>query len=144
MTFSRFTDGRTDLIFDGLAEGHQASASDADGVSLIRWCDYYGDVSAIRFLLSQEETALHRAGVFGSRQAVQMLLDALANKEAKVQHGDSALGWASWYMRPAYILELLCYGDFHVNPAAVARSLDGGTHVWGNWMDRALDGVPRF
>lgn len=90
MTFSRFTDGRTDLIFDGLAEGHQASASDADGVSLIRWCDYYGDVSATRFLLSQGETALHRAGAFGSRQAVQMLLDAHANKEAKDQHGDSA------------------------------------------------------
>ena len=48
----RISDGRTDLVFDYLSEGHPASSKDPDGVSLIEWCAYYGDVSAIRFLLA--------------------------------------------------------------------------------------------
>ncbi|HEV7505235.1 MAG TPA: ankyrin repeat domain-containing protein [Thermoanaerobaculia bacterium] len=51
----RILDGRTDLVFDYLAEGHAASSKDGDGVSLIQWCAYYGDVSAIRFLLANGE-----------------------------------------------------------------------------------------
>ena len=45
-------DGRTDLIFVYLSDGHPATATDPDGVSLMQWCAYYGDVSAIRFLLA--------------------------------------------------------------------------------------------
>ena len=52
---TRIADGRTDLVFDYLAAGHPADTADAAGVSLLRWCAYYGDVSAIRFLLSQGE-----------------------------------------------------------------------------------------
>src|SRR5215471_17378234 len=52
----RIADGRTDLVFDYLGAGHAATSADADGVSLIKWCAYYGDVSAIRFLLSQGES----------------------------------------------------------------------------------------
>ena len=47
----RISNGRTDLVFDYLSEGHPATSIDADGTSLIRWCAYYGDVSAMRFLL---------------------------------------------------------------------------------------------
>jgi ankyrin repeat protein len=49
-------DGRTDLVFDYLAAGHAANSNDRDGVSLIQWCAYYGDVSAIKFLLSNGES----------------------------------------------------------------------------------------
>lgn len=52
----RIANGRTDLVFEYLAAGHAANSTDADGVSLIRHCAYYGDVSAIRFLLSQGES----------------------------------------------------------------------------------------
>lgn len=52
----RIADGRTDLVFDYLAEGHAASSTDEKGVSLIKWCAYYGDVSAIRFLLAHGES----------------------------------------------------------------------------------------
>ena len=45
-------DGRTDLVFEYLAEGHSADSADKDGVSLVQWCAYYGDVSAIKFLLA--------------------------------------------------------------------------------------------
>lgn len=53
---SRICAGRTDLVFDYVASGHAASSKDAGGVSLIQWCAYYGDVSAIRFLLANGET----------------------------------------------------------------------------------------
>jgi len=52
----RISDGRTDLVFDYLAEGHAATATDANGVSLMKWCAYHGDVSGIRFLLAKGES----------------------------------------------------------------------------------------
>ena len=50
--FDQITDGRTDLVFDYVAAGHAATSADEGGMSLIKWCAYYGDVSAIKFLLS--------------------------------------------------------------------------------------------
>lgn len=44
------------MVFEYVAAGHAATSTDADGVSLIQHCAYYGDVSAIRFLLSQGES----------------------------------------------------------------------------------------
>jgi len=52
----RIADGRTDLVFDYLSEGHAPNSGDRNGVSLIKWCAYYGDVSAIRFLLAHGES----------------------------------------------------------------------------------------
>lgn len=52
----RIADGRTDLVFDFIGAGNPAASSDGNGVSLIKWCGYYGDVSAIRFLLANGET----------------------------------------------------------------------------------------
>ena len=54
--FSEFVNGRTELVFDLIAAGCDAGRKDEDGVSLIQHCAYYGDVSAIRFLLSQGES----------------------------------------------------------------------------------------
>ncbi|MGC2694535.1 MAG: ankyrin repeat domain-containing protein [Candidatus Angelobacter sp.] len=52
----RIANGRTDLVFDYTAQGNAATAQDKNGVSLISWCAYYGDVSAIRFLLANQES----------------------------------------------------------------------------------------
>ncbi|MEE8169105.1 MAG: ankyrin repeat domain-containing protein, partial [Phycisphaerae bacterium] len=52
----RIADGRTDFVFDYLSEGQPANATDSNGVPLIKWCAYYGDVSAIRFLLANGES----------------------------------------------------------------------------------------
>jgi ankyrin repeat protein len=52
----QIADGRTDLVFEYLSAGHAATSADKGGVSLIQWCAYYGDVSAIRFLLSHGES----------------------------------------------------------------------------------------
>jgi len=51
----RIANGRTDLVFDFVGAGHPATFADKEGASLLSWCAYYGDVSAIRFLLSQGE-----------------------------------------------------------------------------------------
>ena len=52
----RIKDGRTDLVFEYLAAGHDATAADEHGTALINWCAYYGDVSAIRHLLANGES----------------------------------------------------------------------------------------
>jgi ankyrin repeat protein len=218
-------DGRTDLVFDYLAQGNAATSTDANGGSLLQWCAYYGDVSAIRFLLAngasleilgenldlngacfhghwrlcqflleqganpnhplpdtgecplhaalskanspqynlvvkvllahganpnvathpsvetgsfmrdcrtKGETPLHRAAAFCDEEAIQMLLDAGAVIDAKDQHGDSPLAWASWYLRPNAILRRLCDGNFRIhpqaNPGGMAAYLMGTPH----------------
>lgn len=217
-------DGRTDLVFEYLAEGHSPDSTDEADVSLLQWCAYYGDVSAIKFLLSKGasiaslgenlglngaafhghwrlcqfllergananhslpdtgetplhaalctsqrlarnlvlrvllaygadphhktkhnvetgdfmrdcrtkgETPLHRAAAFGDEEAIQLLLDAGAQIDAKDMNGDSPLGWASWYTRSAPILRLLCYGPFRIRPdygAGMAAHLLGEPH----------------
>lgn len=79
----RIADGRTDLVFDYLAEGHAANSRDRNGVSLIQWCAYYGDVSAIRFLLANGESLealgdnldLNVAAFHGHWQLCQFLIE---------------------------------------------------------------------
>ncbi len=80
-------DGRTDLVFEYLKQGHSADSSDKQGVSLLQWCAYYGDVSAIRFLLEHGETldtlgenlGLNGAVFHGHWQLCQYLLEQGAN-----------------------------------------------------------------
>lgn len=218
-------DGRTELVFDYLAQGHEVNSTDRAGVSLIQWCAYYGDVSAIRFLLAQGEslnslgenfdligacfhghwrlckfllergadvnrplsdtgetplhsalckannpasdlvlkvllahganpncvtknsfetgcfmrdcrtkgeTPLHRAAAFCDEEAIQLLLEAGAVIDAKDMHGDSPLTWASWHLRPASILRMLCFGDYHIHPnygGGMEANLRGKPHV---------------
>lgn len=62
-------DGRTDLVFEYVAEGHTADSADADGVSLLQWCAYYGDVSAIKFLLANGASLQSLGDQFGLNAA---------------------------------------------------------------------------
>jgi ankyrin repeat protein len=228
----RIVDGRTDLVFDYLAEGHPVNSTDDGGVSLIQWCAYYGDVSAIRFLLAKGEsleslgedrglhqaafhghwqlcqfliekgadvnlplattgetplhaatckanrpayrfvlevllanganpnsatrpgaetgafmrdartkgeTPLHRAAAFATEEAIQLLLDAGARREAKDVNGDSPLSWASWHLRPDSILRRLCYDGFAIHPARQS-TFDHG-RGWGA-LEMSLLGKP--
>ena len=65
----KIADGRTDLVFEYLAAGHAANSKDQGGVSLIKWCAYYGDVSAIRFLLANGESVGSLGGDLGLNAA---------------------------------------------------------------------------
>lgn len=231
---NRITDGRTDLVFDYLSQGYPADSKDANGVSLVQWCVYYGDVSAVKFLLANSEsleslgenfnlhgavfhghwqlcqfllekgadanyqlketnetplhaastkpnhlvferivaillanganpnrstkksvetgsfmrdcrtkgeTPLHRAAAFGSEETIKLLLDAGAQIDAKDMNGDTPLAWASWYNRPDFILQKLCFGDHSIHPDRVALSRTYHGTGWSP-MDSFLLGEP--
>jgi ankyrin repeat protein len=84
---SELADGRTELVFDLITGGLPASHKDEDGVSLIRHCAYYGDVSAIRFLLLHGESLaslgdnldLNGASFHGHWRLCNFLLEQGAN-----------------------------------------------------------------
>jgi uncharacterized protein len=78
----RIVEGRTDLVVEYVAAGHPATSADSHGVSLIKWCAYHGDVSAIKFLLSRgeslkslgENSDLNGAVFHGHPQLVEYLI----------------------------------------------------------------------
>jgi len=80
---TRIADGRTDLVFQYLSEGHPAHSTDESGTPLITWCAYYGDVSAVRFLLGEGESlatlglnlGLDGAAFHGHWQLCQFLIE---------------------------------------------------------------------
>ncbi len=112
----RIADGRTDLVFDHVANGHSANATDANGVPLVRWCAYYGDVSAIRFLLGRGETLASLGDNLGLAAAVfhghWPLVQFLLEHGADVNHADETTGETPLHgclckaNRPAYDLVL--------------------------------------
>jgi ankyrin repeat protein len=79
----RIRDGRCDLVFDLVAKGSSATARDSNGVPVIRWCAYYGDVSALRHLLALGESLdslgpnldLNGAAFHGHWQLCQFLIE---------------------------------------------------------------------
>lgn len=233
----RIATGRTDLVFEVVAAGCPSTATDDRGVSLIEWCAYYGDVSAIRFLLSQGarleslganldlngaafhghwrlcqflierganvndalpdtaetplhaalsqrhrpahnlvvevllangadpnrvtvagaatgsfmrdcrtqgESPLHRAAAYGDEDVIRLLLDAGATLDAKDVNGDTPLTWASRHLRPAYILRMLCYGEFSISEEASMRSRRDARSGWDYGMGVSLLGTPEL
>ena len=114
--FDRIVDGRTDLVFEYVAAGHAATSVDRDGVSLLKWCAYYGDVSAIKFLLAKGESLeslgenldLNGAAFHGHWRLCQFLIESGADvNRALPETGETPLHAAlSKANRPAYVLVL--------------------------------------
>jgi ankyrin repeat protein len=235
--YERIRDGRTDLVLDLVHSGHPATATDDQGVSLMAWCAYYGDVTAIRFLeangaptellgenldlngaafhghwrlcqylleqgadpnypmpdtaevplhvalsrttttslalvvelllahgaepnrrtatgvetgalmrdaRTRAETPLHRAAAFSTASVITRLLAAGADREARDLHGDSPLAWASWHLRPAHVLDLLCFGPHTITESASATSREPHDANEARGMERFLIGRPHF
>jgi ankyrin repeat protein len=79
----RITGGRTDLVADHIAAGGAATAQDANGVSLLQWCAYYGDVGAMRVLLAHgaslavlgADLGLNAAAFHGHWRLCQFLIE---------------------------------------------------------------------
>ena len=93
-------EGRTDLVFEYLAEGHSATSTDNDGVSLVQWCAYYGDVSAIKFLLANgasldvlgENLGLMAASFHGHWRLCKFVIERGADvNQPEFATGESAL-----------------------------------------------------
>jgi ankyrin repeat protein len=96
----RIAEGRTDLVFEYVAQGHPAGARTSDGGSLLQWCAYYGDVSAIRFLLSKGENlktlgddlGLNAAAFHGHWRLCEFLLENGADVNFREREtGETAL-----------------------------------------------------
>ncbi len=91
----KIVDGRTDLVLD-LVEGGEAADAKIEGYPLIRWCSYYGDVSGIKFLLSNgesleslaEDLGLVGASFHGRWRLCQFLLE----NGADANHADAETG----------------------------------------------------
>jgi uncharacterized protein len=89
----QIADGRTDFVFDYLAAGHAATSADKNGVSLMKWCAYYGDVSAIKFLLASGESIqslgdnldLNGAAFHGHWRLCQFLIEQGADVNQPMQ-----------------------------------------------------------
>ena len=96
---TRIANGRTDLVFDLVSQGHPATTVDADGVSILKWCAYFGDVSAIRFLLVSGESLdslgadpLIGAAFHGHWRLCQFLIEHGADVNAALSDtGETAL-----------------------------------------------------
>jgi len=95
----QIANGRTDLVFDYVADGRAPASTDSGGVPIIRWCAYYGDVSAIRFLLSRGESLaalgenldLGGAAFHGHWQLCQFLIENGADVSHGGQTGETPL-----------------------------------------------------
>ena len=119
----QIADGRTDLVFDWVADGKPADATDPGGVSLMQWCAYYGDVSAIRFLVANgagldalgENLDLNGAAFHGHWRLCQFLVENGADvNSALADTGETPLHAALCKAdRPAYdhvVRVLLAHG----------------------------------
>jgi uncharacterized protein len=63
------------------------------------------------------ETPLHRAAVFGTRETLELLLAAGADRERMDARGETPLSWASWARRPTEVLRPLLYGPHRIHAA---------------------------
>ena len=95
----RIANGRTDLVWECVAQGISIDAS-IDGATPLGWSAYYGDVSALRFLLEQggslgslgDNFGLTAAAFHGHWRLVEFLLEAGAKTEyADPETGETAL-----------------------------------------------------
>ncbi|MSP17050.1 MAG: ankyrin repeat domain-containing protein [Myxococcales bacterium] len=137
----RIKAGRTVLIFEHVAAGGAATAAtgiNAHGVSLLQWAAYYGDVSAIRFLIGQgarvqelgDDLGLICAAFHGHWRLVEFLLKQGADpNHALADTGETALHAALCKPnRPAYdlVVEVLLARGADANrkttPAVTAAS----------------------
>lgn len=132
-------DGRTDLVFDYLAAGHPANSADENDVSLLKWCAYYGDVSAIKFLLGKGESlqslgadlGLNAACFHGHWRLCKFLLENGADaNHAASDTGETPLHSAvskSWPQAALVVKVLLAHG---ANPnVATKHSVETGAFM---------------
>lgn len=125
----RIADGRTDLVFDWLSQGNPPDFRDANGVTLMQWCAYYGDVSAIKFLRSHgvpldslgENLDLNGAAFHGHWQLCQFLIESGADVNHPLPDtGETPLHAAICKAnRPAYnhVVQVLLAGGANPNRA---------------------------
>lgn len=83
--------------------------------------------SFMRDVRTRGETSLHRAAAYGTSRTILLLLAAGAVVDAKDANGDTPLSWASWALRDASVLRLLCFDPHRIHPdhRPMAENLTG-------------------
>ncbi len=134
----RILDGRTDLVFEYVAAGRSPSSTDSHGVTLMQWCAYYGDVSAIKFLLSQGESLanlgdnldLNGAAFHGHWRLCQFLIEHGANVNQPLEDsGETPLHAALCKAESAAhtrVMRVLLMGGANPNCVTKANAETGG------------------
>jgi ankyrin repeat protein len=131
----KIVNGRTDLVFEYLAQGHAADSKDAHGVSLVQWCAYYGDVSAVRYLLSKGESAaslsneLNAAAFHGHWRLCQFLLELGQDvNQALPDTGETALhaSLCTWTLGHDRVIRILLAAGANPNAATKPGVETGG------------------
>jgi len=154
-------DGRTDLVFEYCAAGHSASSTDKDGVSLLQWCAYYGDVSAMKLLLANgaqmkslgENLGLNAASFHGHWRLCKFVLERGADVNAtEADTGETALHAAlSQTNRLAHNLVVKVLLAHGANPnCATKKDVETGAFMrdcrtkgetplsWASWYARPI------
>jgi ankyrin repeat protein len=107
----RIANGRTDLVFELVGAGQPATLKDSDGVSLLQWCAYYGDLSAMKFLLQHGEKleslgddhGLNAAAFHGHWRLCEFFLESGSDANwAEPETGETALHAAAAAYRPGH------------------------------------------
>jgi ankyrin repeat protein len=126
----RIADGRTDLVFDYVTEGRPATSKDRNGTSLMQWCAYYGDVSAIKFLLAKGESLqslgenldFNAAAFHGHWRLCEFLIENGADVNLPLSDsGETPLHAALSPMRPAQRLVVKVLLDHGADPNRATR-----------------------
>ena len=134
---ARIAAGRTDLTIDLLDETEQPLLLVVDGGSLLQWCAYYGDVTAVRTLLGHgaslddlgPDKGLNAAAFHGHWQLCQFLLESGASA-TRVDPGTGETALHSSLTnedRTRYdlVVSLLLAANADVNAATLPRAPTG-------------------
>ena len=123
----RIAKGRTDLVFDYVAQGNPAN-SQWERHSLLQWCAYYGDVSAMRFLISQDESlgslgadlGLDGAAFHGHWRLCEFLLENGADANfVSPENGETPLHAATSSRRSGNVVSVLLRAGADPNRATI-------------------------
>ncbi|MGE0640129.1 MAG: ankyrin repeat domain-containing protein [Thermoanaerobaculia bacterium] len=95
----RIADGRTDLVRDFVEGGGGATSRTVEGDTLVERCAWYGDVSAVRFLLAAgaslavlgADFGLGAAAFHGHWQLCEFLLEQGADVDSAGDSGETPL-----------------------------------------------------
>jgi ankyrin repeat protein len=130
-------DGRTELVFELVESGSSPEMKDEDGVSLLHRCAYFGDVSAIKFLVSRGASLaslgrnfdLSGAAFHGHWRLCRFLIEQGANvNDADPENGETPLHAA------------LCTTDRVAHDRVLKVLLDAGADPNVATLDGAVTG----
>src|SRR5687768_7798634 len=130
-------------MLDRITNGQSAHASDSGGVPLIRWCAYYGDVSAVRMLLAHGEAltslGLNGAAFHGHWRLCEFLVEQGADvNAADPESGETPLHSALCTTnRAAHDLVVRVLLTNGAGAKVDARDMHGDTPLsWASWYTR--------